>query len=215
MRTWALVHDGIVTRVVESEQNPFPAGLRAVNVTGIPAQRGNSVDAVGNVGPSIGVTPDQVGPRHCAMLTGERSFRALSGVWVPPGDPKGALFATSPDALGLLAALAAAGSDHTPAADGRLVAVKASDVFDAAGHYLAACYKREADMAGDVEADTSEGWPDNGEPDEKAAPAPVAAVATRQPGTGIVPEQTPDAPHADPGFAVGGTVEAPVVLPGA
>ena len=215
MRTWALVHGDTITRVQQSEQNPFPAGLRAVEVTGIPAQAGNRVDAQGNVGPSSVMAPAAAAAHRRGLLTGEREFRAVSGVWLPAGDPDGALFGAAPSDLALLAALAAGGSSTTPSADGRLIPVKAADVLKAVGKHMAACYANEAKLAEDPDADQSEGWPDNGEPDQKADHTTPAVAAVRQPGTGIVPEQTLEQPHASPTTSVVGTVEAPVVQTGA
>lgn len=213
MRSWAHVFDGIVMRVVNSDQNPFHSSLRAVEVTGIPAQVGNSVDAVGNIGPSVPAAPADAAARRGSLISGQAAYRVHAGVWLPAGNPDGHLFDTSDAALGRLAALAAASSSNTPAADGSLAELPASDVFAAAGKYLAACYEHEALLRETADdSDVLEGWPDNGEPDEKspkAAPPPKAA--TRPAGTGIVPEQTPEAPHADTTLDVVGTVEAPVV----
>lgn len=221
MRTFALTHDGIITRVVQAEQNPFHASLRAFEVTGIPAQVGNTVDAVGNVGPSVPMSAGDALAAKRAMLRGESHYRRTLGVILPAGDPQGRAFDVGHGNLAVLAALAAAGSPRSVAADGFLTDTPAKDAYEAAASYLAAVLEHEAALSAaldsDPEADIAAGWPDNGAPKPAeappAAPPPPAAAPDVPHGTGIVPEQTVEAPHADPAVTVEGDVAAPVVQP--
>ena len=220
MRTFALTHDGIITRVQQADQNPFHGSLHSIEVTGIPAQPGNTVDAVGNVGPSVAMSAAAAATTKASMLRGESRYRATLGICVPDGDAR-PVFDTGHGNLALLAALADGKSALTPAADGTLACVPAAKVYAAAAKYRAAVLAREAELrqalADDPTTDIMADWPDNGtapqEPPAPEQPAPLPAVPNIPLGTGIVPEQTVDAPHADLRVDVTGIVTAPVVQP--
>lgn len=204
MRTFALAHDGIITRVVQGDQNPFHGSLTSFEVTGIPAQVGNTVDAVGNVGPSVAMSLADAAKAKASQLRGESHYRSSLGVGLAVGDAV-VMFDTGRSALAALAALADGKSQVVHAADGTLARIPAATVYAAAAKYRTAVLAHEAELqdalASDPSTDTAVGWPDNAVDD---APPKVAPA--------IITEQTTAAHVALPAD-VQGNASAPDVQP--
>ncbi len=225
MRRWALVHNGIVARIVEAAERPFHSSQTVVDVTGTPAQAGYTSDAYGNMRPTPAADALHAMDSKRSMLRSEGEHQALRGVWVDSPDGK-VLFDTSHEGLARLAALAEGGSDHTPAADGTLAPVASKTVFAAAGKFLAKCFAHEAEMRSklqdDAETDLFADWPDNDEPDDadkadadvKPMPLPVAPEAE----TTLLPAATEvalPATRADGSAVANGPVHDPAGETGA
>lgn len=223
MRTFALAHDGIITRIQAGDENPFHHSLHSYEVTGTAAQVGNTVDAVGNVGPSVPMSPAMAAAAKGSMLRHESHYRGTLNVWLQDGDTKRA-FDTGHGSLAVLAALAESGCAVTLASDGTLAHVPASEIYAAASKYRAAVLSREGELqkalADDAKTDIAAGWPDTGEdmPDALKPPEPVMPVVPVLPtepaapvATGNAPEQT--VPPADLPLDAGGTVTAPAAKP--
>ena len=128
-----------------------------------------------------------------AQLPDELAHQTLRGIWVHDGDDKPAHFDTHHETLAMLAALAAGGAGRTPDSLGELRDVSAHAVLEHAGEFMAACHAHAAGLAkavdeaeGGAAVDVTDGWPDNGEPDEaRGRPRrPVAVAHPQSPFTG-------------------------------
>ncbi len=201
MRRWALIQNGIVSRIVEATNHPFHASQTVVDVTAVPAQVGYRADAYGNVSASLPGSVADATQAKRDMLRSETEHQMLRGVWMDGPDGK-VLFDTSPENIALLTALDKGSAEYTPAADGSLPKVSASKVFSAAAALMAKCFAHEAEVADklkdDPETDITDGWPDNGEPDaadkaDTAPPVTPAMVAPQAPAAEASPTPLPAA----------------------